>query len=86
VPVRGDPNHESVTTSLDALKGGDDLARLSMTSNLRLLEDRHAVGDDLESTAARRDQLDLGIRKPLLDLGCQPGSPRFVASEGAVLD
>jgi hypothetical protein len=57
-----------------------------MPPKLRLLEDGRAVGDDLEPTAARRDQLDRGVWKPLLNLGRQPGSPRFVASEGAVFD
>jgi hypothetical protein len=57
-----------------------------MPPELRLLEDGRAVGDDLEPAATRRDQFDRGIRKPLLDLGRQPGSPRFVASESAVFD
>lgn len=76
----------SVTTSFQKFERCKDLAGLSMTPELRLLEDRGAVGDDLESTAARGDKFDARVGKPLLDLGRQPGSPWFVASEGAVFD
>jgi hypothetical protein len=57
-----------------------------VTSDLRLLEHRFAVGEDLEPTAARRNELDLRVREPLLDLGRQPDGPWLVVSERAVLD
>ena len=57
-----------------------------MPPNLGFLEYCFAVGDDLEAAAARWNELDCRVREPPLDLGRQPGGPRFVASEGAVLD
>ncbi len=83
---RGDPGHERVTASLQPLEASNDLTGLSVTPDLRLLEDRSAVSDNLEPPATRRHEFDLRVGKPLLDLGRQPGSPRFVVSDGAVFD
>jgi hypothetical protein len=54
--------------------------------DLRFLEHGCPVGDDLEAPAARWNQLDLGIREPLTNLGRQPDGPRFVASHRAVFN
>jgi hypothetical protein len=72
--------------ALHTLETRDDLAGLSMPPNLRFLEDWFVVGNDLEAPPARWNELDGRVRKPLLDLGRQPGGPGLVASEGAVLD
>ena len=69
-----------------ALETRDDLAGLSVPTNLRFLEHCFAIRDDLEAATARWNELDCRVRKSLLDLGRQPGGPRFVASERAVLD
>jgi hypothetical protein len=53
---------------------------------LRLLEDRNAVAYHLEAPAGRRKQGDLSVGVLGTNLGRQTGSPRFVASDGAVFD
>ena len=57
-----------------------------MASELGLFEYRLPVALDLETAAARRNQLDVGSRKRIANLGRQTGGPRLVASDGAVLD
>lgn len=64
----------------------DDLARLRVTSDLRLLKDRLAVASDFESPAAGWDHLDLGGREPLTNRGRQTDGPGLVVSYRAVLD
>ena len=68
------------------LQQPDDLARVGMAVQLRLLEDRNTVTDDLEASASRRDQLDLGVGPPLFQLRRQPGSAWLVVSKRTVFD
>jgi hypothetical protein len=57
-----------------------------VAARLRFLEDRRTVPYDLEASAARWNQRDLGVWKTLSDLGRQTDGPGLVASDGAVLD
>jgi len=57
-----------------------------VASELRLFEYRLPVALYLETAAARRNQLDVGSRKRIANLGRQTGGPRLVTSDGAVLD
>ncbi len=57
-----------------------------MASSLRFLEDRLSIRMHLEPSALGRDQLDVGIRVVLPELGGQTGRSGLVASIGAVLD
>jgi hypothetical protein len=63
-----------------------DLAARSVPADLRLLEHRRRVARHLEAPSLRRDELDRGVGKVLLELGRQTGGPRLVASDGTVLD
>ena len=63
-----------------------DLARTGMPAQLRLLEHRCAIGEDLEAATARPIQLDFCVRKTRTNLGRQTGGPRFVVSHRAVFD
>ena len=49
-------------------------------------EDQLTVYGYLEQAAGGRDQTDLRIRKDLLQLSRQTGSPGFIVSDNAVLD
>ena len=64
----------------------DNLARPRVASRLRLLIHRNAVPEHLESSAARRYQLDVRRRISVTNLSRQTGSSGLVASKGAVLD
>ena len=64
----------------------DDLSRLGVAPDLRFLEYRPAVGNDFEASAARWNQRDVGIGKPLTNLRRQTGGASFVASHRAVFD
>jgi hypothetical protein len=57
-----------------------------VTSDLRFLEDRISIANDLEAAAARWDQLNFRVGKSGLDLGRQTGGAWLVASDGAVFD
>lgn len=57
-----------------------------MASGFRFLEDRLAIRMHLEASALGGDQLDVGIRVVLRELGGQTGRSGLVASIGAVLD
>jgi hypothetical protein len=48
--------------------------------------DRLSIAQNLEATAARGGQLDLGVGESLANLGRQTGGPGFVVSKGAVFD
>jgi len=50
-----------------------------------LREDRHAVDDDVEDTAASTDQLRVEPER-FADFGRQTGGPRKVVSNSAVMD
>ena len=79
-------NAVSQYSALQTLQTRHDLAGLSVTADLRFLEDRVAVSKHLEPAPARWDQLHARVRKSLLDLGRQPGGPGLVVSERAVFD
>jgi prepilin-type N-terminal cleavage/methylation domain-containing protein len=64
----------------------DDLARLSVSMQLRFLENRRAVGSDLEPPTARRNQLNLRARPPVSELSRQTGSSGLIVSKRAVFD
>jgi hypothetical protein len=64
----------------------DDLSSFGVTPQLRLLVHRRAVHGDLETPAARGDELHLRGRELLFDLGRQTGGAWFVVSNGAVFD
>jgi hypothetical protein len=64
----------------------EDLAWLSVASDLRLLKDRLAVSRDFEPAAARRYHLDLGCRELLANRGRQTDGPWLVVSDRAVFD
>lgn len=68
------------------LQESENFARIRVTPDLRLLEDRGAVTRNLEATLAGRDHLEACIGKVLSELGRQTGGPRLVVSDGAVLD
>jgi hypothetical protein len=68
------------------LEQPNHLAGRGVPFDLRFLEHRHPVGNDLEPPAARRHELDLRIREPLTNLGRQPDGPRLVASHRAVFN
>jgi hypothetical protein len=63
-----------------------DLAGLGVPVQLRFPEDVGAVPRHLEATAARRNQLDVGVRMLLADLGRQTDGPWLVVSKRAVFD
>ena len=63
-----------------------DLARVSVAVQLRFLEYRDAITRYLETSAPRRDQLDLDVGPSLPQLRCQPGSAWPVVSKSAVFD
>jgi hypothetical protein len=50
------------------------------------LVDRNAVAQNLESTAPRRNKLDLRLGKPVTNFGRQTGGPGFIVSDDAVFD
>jgi hypothetical protein len=64
----------------------ENLAWLGMTSELRLLKDRLAIPRDFESSAARGNHLDLGVRVRLTNRGRQTDGPWLVVSYRAILD
>jgi hypothetical protein len=64
----------------------DDLARPGVSTRFRLLEHRRAIAMDLESSAARRQQLNVRIRPLGVKLGRQTDGPWFVVSKRAVFD
>jgi hypothetical protein len=78
--------------ALGALSSGilfeerDYFSRFCMTPRLRLLVNRDAVAQNLETSSLRRDELNRRNRKSFANLGRQTGGPRFVVSERAVLD
>ena len=57
-----------------------------MAAELRFLEHRVSIAHDLEASAARRNQLDAGVRKRITNLCRQTDGSGFVASDGAVFD
>ena len=57
-----------------------------MSLEFRFFEYGMAVRGDLEPSAPRRRQLDLGIRKSFSNLSRQTDGPRFVVSHHAVFD
>jgi hypothetical protein len=57
-----------------------------MTAELRLLEYGLSISHHLEPAAARRDQLDLGVRIRVANRGRQTGGPGFVVSNDAEFD
>src|SRR5688572_3070732 len=63
----------------------DNLTPGRVPLETRLFEDRHAIMQDLETAAARGDQIDLEIRKPLLQLSRQTGGSGLVVSNRAIL-
>ncbi len=67
-------------------KQTQDLAGSRMSAKLRLLEDGDAVTRHLEPPAARWLHGDRRVGIPLTNRGRQTGGPRFVVSDGAVLD
>src|SRR6185503_2365524 len=69
-----------------SLQQVDDLTRLGVSVEFRLLEYRRSVGDDFEPAAARRDQFDLGAGNAITNLRRQPDGARFVVSHRAVFD
>ena len=62
------------------------LAGNGMAPGFRLLENRFVVHEHLEPSTLGRNQLDIGLRIMLLELGGQTGRPGLVTSKGAVLD
>jgi hypothetical protein len=64
----------------------DDLMGFGVAPQLRFLVHRRTVHGDLETPAARGDELHLRGRELLLDLGRQTGGAWFVVSNGAVFD
>jgi hypothetical protein len=69
-----------------SVEQANDLSRTGVPPEFRFLEYRHAVRDDLESSASRRDQFDARLRKPLTKLSRQPDGSRFVISHRAIFD
>jgi hypothetical protein len=63
-----------------------DLAGARVPVELRLLEDRRAVAQDLEPSPAGWDQFYLCRREVVAYLGRQTGGPWFVVSKSAVFD
>lgn len=74
------------STRCSILEKLHDLARVGVAPDLRFLEYRNAVGDDLESAAARLDQIDLRVGEAVANLGRQTDGPGFVASHRAVFN
>src|SRR5258708_25141596 len=64
----------------------DDFAGHRMPSEFRLFEDRLPVARDVEPSAARGLELDVGTGKNRSELGRQTGGPRLVTSNSAILD
>jgi hypothetical protein len=58
---------------------------MSVSVELRLLENRYAVAADLEPSATGRDQLDLGVGPLFGELSRQPGGSGLIVSKSAVL-
>jgi hypothetical protein len=63
-----------------------DFAGAGVAIELGLLEDRRAVAENLEATAARWHERDGGLGMLAANLGRQTDGPWFVVSERAVLD
>ena len=57
-----------------------------MATGFGFLVDGNAIAQHFESTALRRNQLDLRLRKALTNLGRQTGGAGFVVSNDAVFD
>jgi hypothetical protein len=68
------------------LQYGNDFAGFGVASRLRLLENRFAVGHDLEASALRRDQADFRFGKTSSYFRRQTGGAGLVRSNGAVFD
>jgi len=64
----------------------DDLARLGVATQRPLGEHQLPLDAHLEGAAGGLDQLDVGRRPRLLELGRQTGGPWLVASNDAVFD
>src|SRR6185312_11476076 len=84
--VAGAARSASVAAAELGVEQRDDLARCCVAAEFRLLEYRFSIGRDLESPAARRDELDRGVRQVAANLGRQTGGPRFVVSHRAVFN
>src|SRR5215207_5723716 len=63
-----------------------NLSRLWMAPERLLREDQVSIHGNLEDTAGRRDQADVGFRHLFLQLSRQTGGSRLVVSDDAVLD
>ena len=64
----------------------DDFTGQCVPASPGLLEDGCAVARNFESSASRRNHLDLRIRPLFANLSRQPGSSGFVVSKRAVFD
>jgi hypothetical protein len=67
-------------------KKAKDLSGRRVPSQLRLLEEWHAIAGDLEPTAPRWLHGDGGVREPVANRGRQTGGPGLVVSNRAVFD
>ncbi len=63
-----------------------DFPRLRVTPGLRLLVYRNAIANDLEASASRWKELDIGLRILPANLSRQTGGSGLVASKSAVFD
>jgi hypothetical protein len=63
-----------------------DFTRPRVAAGFRFFEDRSTIHQDLESSAARRNQLEFGGRVEISELSRQTGSSRLVVSNRAVFD
>jgi hypothetical protein len=57
-----------------------------MPSKTPLREDQRSIRRHLEGAAGGFPELELRVRKRLLELGDQTGRPRLIASDDAVFD
>lgn len=67
-------------------KKADYFPEFGVASCLRFLVNSDTITDDLETSPARRDELDVGLRVFLTNLSRQTGGSGLVASKGAVFD
>jgi hypothetical protein len=74
------------STRLRSLEQFEYLPRLRMPSKAPFREDQRSVHRHLEGAAGGFPELELRLRKHLLELGDQTGRPRLIASDDAVFD
>lgn len=71
---------------VDFFKQSENLASLYVALFLRFSEHRDSVAQNLESSAARRHEIDCRVRVFLRELSRQTGGSGIVVSDRAVLD